>query len=162
MQPISIIKMLQKYRKSPRRSKWPATSSSRDARRPSSAHASCVMLTHILTSLSISCFSTGTRGWNGLLIPWGKPTSFIPSEFSIALVTKQKKKTLCSSHFKHKDFWPWDWACLGACCSLSLTPAGVYLLHSFMATLTLIEKLILDFYLSLGWGSVHPGQIHFS
>lgn len=96
MQLITIIEIMGKHRKSQREYKWSAISLPRDTHCCSfrvSSNLLSVMLTHCLALHPLTASRMAQRlKWAG--IPWGKPTSFIPTEFNTALVTGQNKKTV--------------------------------------------------------------------
>lgn len=151
MQLISIIEIMGKHSKSQRKCKWSAISLPRDTHCCSfrvSSNLLSVMLTHCLALHPLTA-SRMAQGLNWAVIPWGKTTLFIPTEFNAALVTGQNKKTLYSKRSKE---WTstWDWAS-------SSHSTGVYL----CCKITLSENC-LDFHLPVGWNSVHSGKDFFS
>lgn len=85
------------------------------------------------------------KGWNGLLICWDKPLSFIPSEFNLTVKNKTRRACVVAT-LNDEGFLTWDWAYFGACCSLASNHTQVCLL---------------DLPLSLWWDSVQPDQMYF-
>lgn len=108
MQLISIIEIMGKHSKSQRKYKWSAIALPRDTHCCSfrvSSNLLSVMLTHCLALHPLTA-SRMAQGLNRAVIPWGKTTSFIPTEFNAALVTGQNKKTLCIANALRSELQP--------------------------------------------------------